>query len=182
MKYVYLKQKVFALRDEYHVYDEQQNIVYQAKGKFISLNSHKDIFRAGESTPLYTIRQKILTFVPTYFLYDSNGKQVAKLAQQLLAFFGVKFNLLINGKPYQLDGDFFGFNYSIKDEQGIVVQIRKKLLAWGDTYEIGIDDDFDETLAVSVVLMIDDFIDDKRKQAAVSAGAISSSNRGGRNR
>ena len=31
MKYVYLKQKVFAIRDEYKVYDEVQNVLYEAK-------------------------------------------------------------------------------------------------------------------------------------------------------
>ena len=182
MKYVYLKQKVFALRDEYKVYDEHQTVLYEAKGKFISLNSHKDIYRAGEKTPLYIIRQKILTFVPTYFLYDANDQQVAKLAQQLFAFFGVKFNLVIKGKPYAIQGDFFGFHYSIRDELGVVVHIQKKFRAWGDTYQLAIEDNFDEALAVSVVLMIDDFIDDKRKQAALGAGAISSSQSGGRKR
>ena len=182
MKYVYLKQKVFALRDEYKVYDENQSVLYEAKGKFISLNSHKDIYKAGETNPLYVIRQKILTFVPTYFLYDSTNQHVAKLAQQLLSFFGVKFNLVIKGKPYQIQGDFFGFNYTIRDELGVIVQIQNKFLAWGDTYQLAIDDNFDEALAVSVVLMIDDFIDDKRKQAALGAGAISSSKSGGRNR
>jgi uncharacterized protein YxjI len=181
MKYVYLKQKVFAIRDEYKVYDDMQNVLYEAKGKFISLNSHKDIFKGGETTPIYTIRQKILTFVPTYFLYDANQQIVAKLAQQLLAFFGVKFNLVVQGKPFKIQGDFFGYNYSISDESGMVVQIQKKFLAWGDTYQLAIEDSFDEALAVSVVLMIDDFIDDKRKQAAIGIGAASSHNQG-RNR
>lgn len=182
MKYVYLKQKVFALRDEYKVYDEMQNVVYEAKGKFISFNSHKDIFKGGETTPLYTIRQKILTFVPTYFLYDTNQQVVAKLAQQLLAFFGVKFNLVVQGKPLTIQGDFFGYNYTLLDQQGVVVQIQKKFLAWGDTYQLAIEDSFDEALAVSVVLMIDDFIDDKRRQAAAASAAAASSNHGGRNR
>lgn len=181
MKYVYLKQKVFALRDEYKVFDEMQNVLYEAKGKFISLNSHKDIFKGGETTPIYTIKQKILTFVPTYFLYDSKQQVVAKLAQQLLAFFGVKFNLVVQGKTFKIQGDFFGYNYTLSDEQGTVIQIHKKFLAWGDTYELAIEDSFDEALAVSIVLMIDDFIDDKRRQAAAGTAAASS-NRGGRNR
>ena len=63
-----------------------------------------------------------------------------------------------------------------------MVQIQKKFLAWGDTYQIAIEDGFDEALAVSVVLMIDDFIDDKRRQAAAGAAAASSHSSGGRNR
>lgn len=182
MKYVYLKQKVFAIRDEYKVYDEVQNVLYEAKGKFFSMHSHKDIFKVEDPTPIYSIRQKVLTFVPTYFLYDRQNAVVAKLAQQLLAFFGVRFNLLIQGKKYEIQGDFFGYNYRIADENGTVVQIQKKFLAWGDTYQIAIEDGFDEALAVSVVLMIDDFIDDKRRQAAAGAAAASSHSSGGRNR
>ena len=178
MKYVYLNQKVFSIRDEFKVYDDKQNVLYEAKGKFISLNSQRDIFKTGELTPVYTMKQKVLTFVPTYFLYDSQKQQVAKMAQQLLAFFGTKFNLIVKEKKYDISGDFFGYNYQIKDEAGVVVQITKKILSWGDAYQIGIADTFDEALAVGVVLMIDDFIDDARKRrAAATIGATTSANR-----
>ena len=178
MKYVYLNQKVFSIRDEFKVYDDKQNVLYEAKGKVIAINSQRDIFKAGESTPIYTMKQKVLTFVPTYFLFDSQKQQVAKMAQQLLAFFGTKFNLVVKEKKYDISGDFFGYNYQIKDEAGIVVQITKKILSWGDAYQIGIADTFDEALAVGVVLMIDDFIDDARRaRAAAAVGAVSNSNR-----
>jgi uncharacterized protein YxjI len=184
MKYVYLKQKVFSIRDAFKVYDDQQQIIYEAKGKLLSLNSRRDIFKYGESTPIYTMKQKIFAFAPTYFLYDRNQIQVAKMAQQLFAFFGAKFNLVLQGKKYEIKGDLFGYNYNIRDEQGVVVQINKKILSWGDTYQIAIHDTFEEGLAISVVLMIDDFIDDiRKKQAAAASGTAASAHkfpRGGR--
>jgi uncharacterized protein YxjI len=129
------------------------------------------------------MKQKILAFAPTYFLFDKNDQQIAKMAQQLLKFFGTKFHFLYQGKKYELSGDFFGFNYMMKDDQGVVLQIQKKILSWGDTYQLGIEDSFDQTIAVGIVLMIDDFIDDARRNAAASAGVASQSqrsNRGGR--
>jgi uncharacterized protein YxjI len=105
------------------------------------------------------------------------------MAQQLLAFFGTKFHFIYQGKKYELSGDFFGFNFMMKDDQGIVLQIQKKFLSWGDTYQLAIEDKFDETIAVGIVLMIDDFIDDARRNAAASAGIASQSKgstRGGR--
>ena len=95
MKYVYLKQKVFSIRDEFKIYDENQTLLYEAKGKILTLNSRRDLFKAGETQPIYTMKQKILALVPTYFLYDARNEQVAKMAHQLLAFFGAKFNLVI---------------------------------------------------------------------------------------
>jgi len=181
MKYVYLKQKVFSIRDEFKVYDENQTLLYEAKGKILTLNSRRDLFKAGETQPIYTMKQKVLTFVPTYFLYDSRNEQVAKMAQQLLAFFGAKFNLVIKEKKYDIKGDFFGFNFSISDEAGLVVQITKKFLSWGDTYQIAIDDKFDTAMAISVVLMIDDFIDDQRRASAAAAASSTGANRGGGN-
>jgi uncharacterized protein YxjI len=177
MKYVYLKQKVFAIRDTFKVFDEQQTLLYEAKGKILTLNSRRDLFQAGGTTPILTMKQKILAFAPTYFLFDKNEQQIAKMAQQLLTFFGTKFHFVYQGKKYELSGDFFGFNYMMKDEQGIVLQIQKKFLSWGDTYQLGIEDSFDQTIAVGIVLMIDDFIDDARRNAAASAG-VASQNRG----
>lgn len=185
MKYLYLKQKVFAIRDEFKVYDDAQNVMYEAKGKFISLNSRRDIFCGGETSPIYTMKQKILSFVPTYYLYDGQNQLVAKMAQQLFTFFGTKFQLVIKDQRYEITGDLFGYNYTIKDTLGVVVQIGKKFLSWGDTYQLAISDSFDEALAVSVVLMIDDFIDDIRRRRAAAASSAASANRpnqGGRRR
>lgn len=182
MKYVYLKQKVFTIRDAFRVYDDAQTILYEAKGKVLTLNSRRDLFKAGEASAIYTMKQKVFSFVPTYFLYDRQEKQIAKMAQQLFVFFGTKFNLLIQDKRYQVTGDFFGYQFAISDDAGMVVQISKKFLSWGDTYQIAIHDDFDEALAVSVVLMIDDFIDDLRRKRAAAATAASSQSRPGRNR
>lgn len=181
MKYVYLKQKVFSIRDEFKIYDENQTLLYEAKGKILTLNSRRDLFKAGDTQPTYTMKQKILALVPTYFLYDARNEQVAKMAQQLLAFFGTKFNLVIKEKKYDIKGDFFGFNFSISDEAGLVVQITKKFLSWGDTYQIAIEDKFDTALAISVVLMIDDFIDDQRRASAAAAASSTGVNRGGNN-
>jgi uncharacterized protein YxjI len=100
-----------------------------------------------------------------------------------LTFFGTKFHFLYQSKKYQISGDFFGFNYMMKDDQGVVLQIQKKILSWGDTYQLAIEDTLDETIAVGIVLMIDDFIDDARRNAAVSTGVASQtqrSTRGGR--
>jgi len=116
-------------------------------------------------------------------LFDKNDQQIAKMAQQLLTLFGTKFHFIYQEKKYELSGDFFGFNFMMKDDQGVVLQIQKKFLSWGDTYQLGIEDKFDETIAVGIVLMIDDFIDDARRNAAASAGVASQSggsNRGGR--
>jgi uncharacterized protein YxjI len=123
------------------------------------------------------MKQKIIAFTATYFLFDKNDKQVAKMAQQLLAFFGTRFHFIYQRKKYEISGDFFGFNYMMKDEQGIILQIQKKFLSWGDTYQLAIEDKFDETIAVGIVLMIDDFIDDARRNASASAG-VASQNRG----
>jgi uncharacterized protein YxjI len=161
MKYLYIKQKVFSFIDRYKVYDEGQKLQYEAKGKFFTLNSQKDLYRVGDQNKLFTIKQKILTFVPTYYLFDADDKEVAKLAQQLFVFFGTKYQLVVNNKRFSIEGDLFSHQYDIKDEDGVIVSIRKKWISWGDTYEVSILDTFDEGLAISIVLMIDDALKDR---------------------
>lgn len=169
MKYLYIKQKVFSLIDRFKVFDEGQNLQYEAKGKFFTLNSQKDLYRVGEQTKLFTIKQKILTFVPTYYLYNAEDKEVAKFAQQLFVFFGTKYQLVVDNKRFSIDGDLSSHQYDIKDEDGVIVSIRKKWISWGDTYEVSILDTFDEGLAISIVLMIDDALRDRT--AAASSGS-----------
>lgn len=169
MKYLYIKQQVFSLIDRFKVYDEGQNLQYEAKGKLFTLNSQKDLYRVGEQSKLFTIKQKILTFVPTYYLYNAEDKEVAKLAQQLFVFFGTKYQLVIDNKRFSIEGDLFSHQYDIKDEDGVIVSIRKKWISWGDTYEVSILDTFDEGLAISIVLMIDDALRDRT--AAASSGS-----------
>jgi uncharacterized protein YxjI len=168
MKSLYLKQKVFSFRDDYQVFDEHQHVQYLAKGRLFSLRSRKEIFLPESTTPLYTILQAVIAVSPTYFLYDKNQVEVAKFSQQLLSFFGTKFHLVVHKKRYYIQGDIFGLTYMINDEQGTLVEIKKKWLSWGDTYHIMIHDRFETTLAISVVLMIDDFIADRIRGQEVS--------------
>jgi uncharacterized protein YxjI len=168
MTSLYLKQKVFSIRDDYEVFDEQQQLKYLAKGRIFSLRSRKEIMIQGSATPMYTILQAMIALSPTYYLYDKDNIEVAKFSQQLLSFFGTKFHLVVQGKRYFIKGDIFGLTYIIDDNQGTLVEIKKKWLSWGDTYHIMIQDRFEETLAISVVLMIDDFIADRLRAQRTS--------------
>lgn len=157
MKYLYLKQKVFSFTNDFKVFNDKQEVLYECKGQFFSMRREIKIYRKGESEMIYSLQKKIFSWLHSYFVKDRSGAVVARLEQQF-SFFRPKFRVLFGDRELTLTGDYWGFNFEIFDGSQKVIQVIKKWLAWGDTYEIGVEDNFNLDFAVALVVMIDDFI------------------------
>jgi uncharacterized protein YxjI len=82
---------------------------------------------------------------------------VARLEQKF-SFFGPKFKVYCHNEEFDLRGDLWGFDYTVFSKGIQLIQVHKKWLSWGDTYEILVDDSFNLDLAVAMVVMIDDYL------------------------
>jgi uncharacterized protein YxjI len=70
------------------------------------------------------------------------------------SFFKPKFSIDCNG--WQIDGDFFGWDYTITDESGReIATVSKELLKWTDTYVIDVRNPLDSLGALMLVIAID---------------------------
>ena len=71
-----------------------------------------------------------------------------------MTFFIPKYDIDYNG--WSIEGDFFGWNYSVKQPNGLVAaNITRELFHLTDTYSIEIFDDSDEINVLMLVLAID---------------------------
>lgn len=158
----YIKQKVFSFKDKFRIMDESQNVLYEIKGKFISLKNKLELTNQNGEVLLRSER-KVLTFLPKYFLYDRQNQEIAEIKR--LFSLRPKFDLNIPNKNYYVDGSFFGHSFGIYDDKrNLIASISKKIISWGDTYEIDILDEENPELFLFVVIIIDQVVHEKRNR------------------
>lgn len=163
MKKFYLKQKVFALRDRYKVYDESQQLMYYCEGKLFSISRRMDFYKSEGQSHLYTIKRKFFSFLPKYFLTTIDGRQVA-LIKKRFTFIKHKFDIHSELGELTMEGNMWGYDFVVKLEETLLLEVHKKWISWGDTYEITVHDETKTDLLIALVLMIDDCLHDNQNK------------------
>ncbi len=151
---LYIKQKVFSFRDRFTVKDEYGEDKYYVEGEILSLGKKLRIYDMG-GNELALVREKLLAFMPK-FTIEINGREIAEIIKRF-TFLRPKY--YVDGLGWDVEGDFFSHNYDITDGNKTIVSIHKQFMAWGDTFEIDVQKDNDEIIALAVVLAIDAVMD-----------------------
>lgn len=151
---LYIKQKVFSFRDRFTVKDEYGEDKYCVEGEILSLGKKLRIYDMG-GNELAFVRERLLAFMPK-FTIEINGREIAEIVKKF-TFLRPKY--YVNGLGWDVEGDFFSHNYDITDGNKTIVSIHKQFMAWGDTFEIDVQKDNDEIIALAVVLAIDAVMD-----------------------
>lgn len=160
MKY-YVKQKVFSLKDKFYIKDESQNDKYMVQGKMFSLTNQLDLMNLNEEV-LLTANKRMFQFFPKYAIVDSRGEQQAVVKR----LFGLrpKFNVFIGNETLEVQGSFFAHSFTIIRNGINIASIIKKVMAFGDAYEIEIDEPNNEMLYLFIVIIIDQTIHENKKR------------------
>jgi uncharacterized protein YxjI len=161
----YIKQKVFSIRDKFKVLDENQNEMYQVGGKLFSIGNKMELLDMDGNQVLNS-KAKILTFMPTNYIFTPDGDEVATIKRK----FGFKPNFTVEaqGRDYRVEGSFWGHSFGIFDGDKEVASISKKVISWGDTYEIDILDSINKELFLYIVIIIDQVIHENKKKVSIN--------------
>lgn len=151
---LYIKQKVFSFRDRFTVKDEYGEDKYYVEGEILSLGKKLRIYDM-DGNELAFVRERLLAFMPK-FTIEINGSEIAEIIKRF-TFLRPKY--YVDGLGWDVEGDFFSHNYDITDGNKTIVSIHKQFMAWGDTFEIDVQKDNDEIIALAVVLAIDAVMD-----------------------
>ena len=144
------KQRLFSWFDSYDIYNEVGDTVYTVKGQ-LSWGHCLKIYDANNNE-IGTVQEKVLTFFPKFEMYKGN-EYIGCITKQF-SFFKPKFSIDYNG--WDVNGDFFEWDYSVKNaEGGLVATIAKKIMSWSDTYVLDVYDDRDAVTVLMVALAID---------------------------
>lgn len=144
------KQRLFSWFDSYDIYNEAEETVYTVKGQLAWGHCLKIFDRGGNE--IGTVKQRIFTFMPKFELYL--GDRYFGCISREFTFFTPKYNIDCNG--WQVEGDFFEWDYRIKNAAGTpIAEISKQIWNWTDTYSIEVFDPQDALCALMLVLAID---------------------------
>lgn len=147
---LWFKQRFFSWFDSYDIYDANGGVVYTVQGRFSW--GHCLHILDGLGNHIATVQEKILTFLPQFELYV--GEQSVGCIRKEFTLFHPRYDIDCNG--WQVEGDFFEWNYAICNSGGVLVaQVSKELFQWTDTYAIDVADSRDALYALMLVLAID---------------------------
>ena len=160
---LYVKQKVFSWRDRFAVKDEAQYDRWFAQGEIFTLGRKLHVYDAGGLEVAF-IRQKVLSFLPRYYIEMNN----------MVYEFVREFTLLrpkytIRNLDWTINGNFLAHEYAVTDSRGTIMRISKAWLSWGDFYELDISNEYDELLCLCVALAIDCITADEANSASRGA-------------
>lgn len=170
MSRLFMKQKVFSLKDRFTIKDEYDQDVYYVEGEFLSLGKKLHVYNTREEEVAY-IQQKLLTFLPRFHVFYG-GVLAAEICKKFTFF---RPSYVIEGPDWEVTGSFLEHDYEITHNGMPIVSVHKVWLSWGDAYEIDIEEGQDEAMVLSVVLAIDAVLDMEAASASASAASSSGS-------
>lgn len=151
---LYIEQKIFSFRDRFSVKDEEGYDKYFVEGELFSFGKKLHILDRND-VEIGMIHQKVMSFLPKFYVYVG-GMEVAEIVKEF-TFFRPKYS--IYGLHWDVDGDFWSHDYTIRNNGREIISIHKTWMTWGDCYELEIAEGADEIVALAVVLAIDCVMD-----------------------
>ena len=143
------KQRAFTWFDSYDIFDEAGDTVYTVQGRLAW--GHRLEISDAAGNYLGQVRQEVLTFRPRFSLFI--GENCVGQLRKEFALFKPVFTLDCNG--WEIEGNFWEWDYRVTDGSRIVMTVSKELFHWTDTYQMDIADPRDALLCLMIVLAID---------------------------
>lgn len=147
---LYINQKVFSFKDKFSVFDEHGNEKYYVEGEMFSWGKKLHLYDIY-GNEIAMIHQKPISLTPKFRIYI-NGQKIAEIVKKV-TFLSQRYE--VNGLNWVTSGRLSAHNYNISDGINIIASIYKRRMSWGDSYELYIDNQQDEVVALAVVLTID---------------------------
>ncbi len=145
-----IKQRVFSWSDTYDIYDEFENPKYYVEAEIFSWGHQLHVYdHSGNEVGI--IHEKVFSFLPEFSI-EIQGETVGTIYKNFSFF---KNNYEVNFKGWLVEGNYTGWNYDVYDGDKLVLNISKKLFAWGDTYVLDFADEKDEINGLLLVIAID---------------------------
>ena len=147
---LYIKERIFTWGDKFDVCDRNGQMKYYVEGEVFSWGKKLHVYDKYNREVAF-IKQALFTWMPCYKVFV-NGSEIAQIRKEF-SFLRPRYR--VDGLNWDVEGSFWERYYTVTQHGRPVVSIEKKLLTWGDTYELTIADDADEIVALAVVLTID---------------------------
>jgi uncharacterized protein YxjI len=153
MRYV-MKEKIFALGDDFTIQDENGRDVYFVDGKALSFGDQLS-FQDMQGNELAFIKERVFTWGKTYEIHRS-GVLAAVVKKELFSLIHCRFTVDVPG-PDDLEakGDFLDREYEFMRGDRPVAAVSKRWFTWSDTYGVDVAEGEDPVLILASAVVID---------------------------
>jgi uncharacterized protein YxjI len=149
-----MREKLFAIGDDYWIEDEQGERVFKVDGKALRLRETL-VLEDASGSELYTVKEKKLHVRDTMDV-ERNGETVARVKKALITPLRERFAIEVEGAPdLEAKGNIVDHEYTIKRDGDKIAEISKRWFRIRDTYGIEIGPDEDDALILAVTVCID---------------------------
>lgn len=153
-----IKNKMFSIRGNSTVKDEEGNDRYIVKGSVISFTKKKRVYDT-DGKLLYTIKNKLIRwFMNSCYVYDAEGNKIARIKQKF-KLFKKEFVLTGYADEIEIKGDFIQHCLEVYKNGEKIGEVGKKFLALVDSFRLDCYNDADAPLLVALVIAIDNIND-----------------------
>ncbi len=146
-----IRQRVFSWSDSYDVCDGNGNPKYEVAAEIFSFGHQIHVYEKHTGREVGSIHQKLFTFMPRFEIVV--GGQLQGTVSKEFTFFIPRYNVDYRG--WDVEGDFLGWDYRVRQGNRTVMTISKELFNWSDTYVLDCADPADEMPGLLLVLAID---------------------------
>lgn len=157
MRY-YIKSKLLKLKEDFWVKDSNGKECFFVDKEFFSFGLQFKVLQ--NNIIQYTVREKLLKFLPAYEVFEPNGNVVARVKKNF-TFFRDSIEVESNYGDFRIEGDFFDYNYRIISNGRVIANIEKELLSFTDNYYVDIQYE-NEAFIIALVVIIDNIIDKQK--------------------
>ena len=153
-----IKNKMFSIKGNSTVKDENDVDRFVVKGKLISWRKKKRIYDM-EGNLLYTVKNKLIKWwMNSCYVCDKDGHKIARIKQKFKLF---KKELTLTGYADEIEikGDFIQHCLEIYKNGEKIGEVGKKFVSLVDRFRLDCYNDADAPLLVALVVAIDNIND-----------------------
>jgi len=149
-----LREKIWSIRDRYVIRDTADEELFVLEGKLLTL-AKKLTFSSSDGRELARIEQKLLALRPTFFLLR-DGLPTARIRRMLRPIFKPRFEVEVPGEEtIVVTGNLWAHEFEFLRGSTRIGYASKKVFSWSDSYGIDLDDDEDQVLLLAATAIVD---------------------------
>jgi uncharacterized protein YxjI len=153
MRYV-VRQKMFAIGDDFWVTDELGNRVFLVDGKAMRLRETLELKDASGGV-VATVRKKLLAMRDTMEI-ERGGAVVATVRKALLSPLRHRSVIdLADGGQIEAVGNIFDLEFEIRDGGRVLAQVSRAWFRLRDTYGVDVAPGVDDALMIAIAVCLD---------------------------
>ena len=153
-----IKNKMFSIRGNSTVKDENGVDKFVVKGSLFSLRKKKRLYDM-DGNLLYTVKNKhIRWFMNSCYVYDAEGNKVARIKQKF-KLFKKEFTLTGYADEIEIKGDFIQHCLEIYKNGEKIGEAGKKFISLVDSFRLDCYNDADAPLLVALIIAVDNIND-----------------------